>query len=163
MRQLALPIALLAALACSTPGHAHELLSTPRWCAGGVVRMTGAFDFSPTELADHAACLRSGACLDPLPPSSSVARGGGSCTTQSCGEFDDDYGVSARRADRHCAAYAFQPVVARVANEGEVLPVVTAPAQFNDAAHHDAYRFGQGLGGMCALCTAPRAAGQQTE
>jgi hypothetical protein len=156
MRNISLRIGLLlATLSCSADGFAHEMLTTPRWCEGGVVRMTGAFSFSTLELADHAACLRSGACVDPPPPSSSTARGGGNCSTQSCGEFDDDYGVGARRADRHCAAYAYQPAAARIPDEGEVLPVVTSPSQFNLATHHDTYRFSQGLSGMCALCTAP--------
>ena len=56
-------IVLLAALICSANVLAHELLTTEKWCAGGVVHMTGAFSFSAPELGDHAACLRSGACV----------------------------------------------------------------------------------------------------
>lgn len=140
---------------------AHERLTVPDWCEGGQIRILGSFEFSAQDLAAYAACVRTGSCVDVTVTATpnALGRGGadsGSCSIRSCGEFDDDYGVAARLADRHCAAFAFRPNPRRHRDEGSVIPMISSPAQFNLAEHHGDYAFEQGLSGMCAVCVMPR-------
>lgn len=151
-------IVCLGALLLSAACGAHERLSSVTWCAGGTVRTTGTFSFSAQDLADYSACLHSGACIDnsAATPIGSTAAKGGSCSTMNCGQFDDDYGVAARMADYHCAAFAYRPASPAIRDEGSVLPMITAPASYNGSTHHSDFRLRQGLSGTCAVCIVPR-------
>ncbi len=151
-------IGFLGALLLSATAGAHERLASPTWCAGGTVRTTGSFAFSAQDLSDYSACLHSGACVDnsAATPIGSTAAKGGSCSTMNCGQFDDDYGVAARMADYHCAAFAFRPASPAIRDEGSVLPMITAPASYNGSTHHADFRLRQGLSGTCAVCVLPR-------
>jgi hypothetical protein len=166
-RWLVLSIAFTLCIA-SSAATAHERLPSASWCEGGTLQVVGAFDFSPGDLTAFAQCLQTGACEDtasmpaqrhaaasPTPDAAPTGpRNDSACTTRTCGEFDDDYGLGARLADRHCATFRFTPHPRSLPDEGEAIPVIVAPEVFNLRNHHRDYRRQMGLSGSCVVCRA---------
>lgn len=166
-RWLVLSTVLTLCIASPT-ATAHERLPSASWCEGGTLQVLGAFDFSPADLSAFALCLHSGACADPAsvpsplrsaapstPAAATTGPGNDSaCSLRTCGEFDDDYGLGARLADHHCAAFRFTPHPRTLPDEGEAIPVIDAPELFNLDNHHRDYRRHMGLSGSCIVCRA---------
>jgi hypothetical protein len=142
-RALALALAMAGTLA-----QAHDPLPNVQWCSTGRVYAVAQFQFTPAQIQTYADCLRSGMCLD----TSATARGGGGCSTQHCGEFDDDYGVARRMAYNRCSGYS-QPAPTRSnPDRGSAIELIASPASFNSDSHHADYAAGQGLEGQCVRC-----------
>ena len=110
------------------------------------------FQFTTDELLDYAACLiPTGAatfveCTSAVPTSAI-------CSTDTCGDFDDDFGVAKRMALNYCAASSADP--SSLVTDSINL-VVTSPATFYEPDHHTSYSFGTGLGGFCRYCDPPK-------
>jgi hypothetical protein len=140
--------ALVLALA-GTVAQAHEPLPSTEWCSSGRAYAVAQFQFTPAQIQSYADCLRSGMCVEP----SATARGSaGGCSTQHCGEFDDDYGVARRMAYNRCSGYS-QPTPTRSnPDRGSAIELIFSPGSFNSASHHQDYAAGQRLDGQCVRC-----------
>ena len=84
-----------------------------------------------------------------------------------CGEFDpfkvdtkelDDYIIARSLAFQHCSQFAQSPSL--TPNSGESVPVILAPASYEQPNHHEIYRLTEGLSGMCGLCQPPVGSGK---
>ncbi|UXI68107.1 hypothetical protein [Tahibacter amnicola] len=159
-------LSVLVTLLCvSASASAHDALPTSNWCVPGRVVSMGPFAFSADAIRAYASCLRSGLCIDRAASTTVSPRGGGDggCTTQSCGEFDDDYGAARRMATHYCAIYALPWQRGHVPDWGTVVPDVRSPPYFTDGTHHQAYSAAAGLGGICARCEDPVVIGFPTD
>lgn len=135
----------LVLLLASGAAAAHGSILDRQICKRGETVFSENFAFTPEELNGYAACLNdpTGAdCTTPVPVSVI-------CSIETCGEFDDDFGVAKRMAINYCVAVADQPVAL---GESGVTVTVTSSANFNGPDHHDKYRFREGLGGICWYC-----------
>lgn len=138
-----LPAALL--LTCVVgDALAHSELPSAAWCANGRVVEVARFEIEPQTLQQ----LRQD---DECPPP-------GQPILKDCGQFDDDYGVAKRAADRACSAYARPPSQQDVANTGDagsVVVLVESPLEYSAPTHHDDYTVDLGVSGMCVRCDMP--------
>ncbi len=143
--------ALLLVLAV-TVAQAHDPLPSPVWCSNGRPYAVTQFQFSPAQIQSYADCLRLGICAETAPISATARGGSGDCSTQHCGQFDDDYGVARRMAFARCSAYS-QPTPTRSNPDlGSAIELIASPASFNTSSHHTDYSAGQGLLGQCVRC-----------
>lgn len=164
MKNYRLCTALLVLFAAS-PALAHDLLPTMDACSGAKPRILGSFGYSKAGLNDYRICLRREAANGHNP--STGGGGGGSgpgpicyvqtvpiemarCPAQTCGDFDDDYGVARALALSACMSYVGEGT--EFPEGGLVLPVFDGPQTFLGQNHHADYQITQGISGTCALC-----------
>lgn len=134
---LLLPACLLVASA-SAFGHGDS--PNDRLCSGGQSVVVAQFNFTPSQLQQYAACLADplNACTAEMPPDAG-------CTLETCGEFDDDYGVASRLAFNYCATFD-------VSSSSGIRATVDGPQQYYSATHHQSYSFSGSLYGSCRRC-----------
>lgn len=139
---LLFPVCLLVATA---PALGHGVSPLDRFCPGGQAVVVAQFNFAPSQLQQYAACLADplNACTAEMPPDAG-------CALETCGEFDDDYGVASRLAFNYCATFDVSP---SGSGTGSTLATVNGPPQYNSATHHQAYSFSGSLYGTCHRCT----------
>ncbi len=134
---------------------AHKPLPRADWCSGSgeQIVVVGDFQFSGVELADFQACLADGSC--PLRPD--VISSLPSCRVNSlkdCGETNDDWSTSTKKAAQHCGHYQVPNNTG--SDIGTIFFHVTSPAVYNSTFHHDGYSLQAGLIGQCLRCDAKR-------
>lgn len=134
-------------LVASAPALGHGVSPHDRFCSGGHSVVVATFNFSPLQLQQYAACLADplNACTAEMPPEAG-------CALETCGEFDDDYGVANRLAYNYCATFDLS---ASGSGPGSTRAAVDGPPQFLSATHHQTYSFSGSLYGACQRC-APR-------
>lgn len=126
-----------AALLIATPARAHSELPSEEWCAHGRPVPVGSFEF----YADGLVSARDG--------DQTCAAGAGDKTSgKECGQFDDDYDRSRRKALAACGAHAGRPS----GDVGSVIAVVQSPASYLHEEHHRLYKSEHGLRGICVRC-----------
>lgn len=138
----------LSALLLAGAAFAHQTLATENWCANGVVEPVAEFTFTAAELGAYKTCLHGGRCAPGMSPANNF-------DLRTCGQFDDDWGVTKRMAVSHCAAYS---TTSKDGSDfGTVVAEVAGPASFNGADHHKHYSINEGVSGMCGRCVPHKA------
>jgi len=126
----------LSLLLCPLPGAAHDTLPKD-WCAKPhslpvVVRV---FQFNAAQLLDRTIAFEATHDHSIKPSTPGVI-------SDACGIVD-----LWSWADLLAAGYCAEEV------EGEIaMPLILGPRSFLEAAHHERYRFGDGLQGVCVVC-----------
>ena len=134
-------------LAAAASASAHNGALADRSCSGGQFVTVATFSFTQSQLIDYEACLNAPnttACTEEMP----LAAAG--CTTETCGEFDDDYGVAYRLAYNFCETY---DTSSSGSGLGSAVASVEGPVQFGWSTHHQDYHFSGGLNGICRRCS----------
>jgi len=131
-----------AALATAAPLWAHSELPSEEWCASGRPVPVASFEFFPEGLVSD----RDGGQSCPAGASD------GKAASKECGQFDDDYDRSRRKALAACGAHAG----AAAGDIGSVIAVVQAPDTYLHKEHHRLYQSEHGLRGVCVRCERPR-------
>ena len=148
-------LATLLLCCAATAASAHPPLPDANWCSDGLPTITATFNFSEADIDAYVACVQTGDCPDPTTGDSGICGG----HLKSCGNFDDDYGKAALKANAYCSDYADAAVAPRGAttnttttDAGTVATVVDGPHYFLSPDHHAKYRKSTGVHGVCAKC-----------
>lgn len=154
-------LGVLLVLFAASPVLAHDQLPTIDACRDSKPRILGSFGYSKAGLNDYRICLKREAAL--LPGRPDGGSGGGPicyvqtvairmvrCPAQTCGDFDDDYGVARALALSACMGYVGEGTA--FPDGGLVVPVFEGPQTFLSPNHHAAYQITQGISGDCVLC-----------
>lgn len=126
----------------AAPVSAHSELPSEEWCAQGRAVPVASFEFFAEGLVSDRDGEQS------CPAGSSV----GKVPSKECGQFDDDYDRSRRKALAACGAHAGRPV----GDIGSVIAVVQSPETYLHDEHHRLYKSEHGLRGICVRCERPR-------
>jgi hypothetical protein len=133
-------------LVASASAFGHGPSPHDRFCSGGQPVVVAQFNYTPSQLQEYAACLADplNSCTAEMPPNAG-------CPLETCGEFDDDYGVANRLAYNYCATFAMSSSGNGI---GSTRADVEGPPQYFSAAHHLDYSFSGSLYGSCLRCAA---------
>jgi FPC/CPF motif-containing protein YcgG len=132
---------LLLGLAAAGLCTAHSELPTEGWCAHGQPVPVARFELFAEVLVAERDSGESCTTGDASAPANS----------KECGQFDDDYDRSRRKALAVCSAHA-----GRIDGDfGSVIAVVQSPETYLDPEHHRLYRLEHGLSGLCVRCQRP--------
>lgn len=132
----ALCLAFAALLA--SDARAHSELPSQDWCAHGRPVPVGTFELFAEGLVidrDEGSTCANSSGDDKTP-------------TKECGQFDDDYDRSNRKALRICNGHR-RPASGDI---GSVIAVVQWPETYLHEDHHRLYKSEHGLRGLCVRC-----------
>lgn len=126
-------------------GQAHQEPIDSEWCEGGRIVLLGKFSLQGNQLE------RFGRYVEENGECPSIAGIG----TRTCGQFDDEYGLTRTAADHLCGQFKYRR---NRGDAGSVKPIFYEPASFRDQDpnHHELYRLEQGVVFACGLCKMPR-------
>ncbi|WP_394393230.1 hypothetical protein [Shewanella woodyi] len=123
---------------------AHEEPIESQWCQNGNVVILGEFKLTPLHLARFGRFAEN-ECPD----------FGGGVGTKSCGQFDDEYGLTRAATGHLCNSIAYElRDVSREGDGGTVRPIFYGPESLknSDKNHHEVYSIVQGVQFACGLC-----------